>query len=125
MRKTLLALLCSASVAGAQIATFGVSYPASRSSAPLDGRLLLFISADTAGEPRFQVSDAPGTQQVFGMDVDGWKAGDMKTFAGGEFGYPLQSTKELKPGRYRVQALLNRYETFRRSDGHTVKLPPD
>jgi hypothetical protein len=37
----------------------------------------------------------------------------------------LQSLSNVKPGRYRVQALLNRYETFRRSDGHVVKLPPD
>jgi hypothetical protein len=118
-------LLCTAHAAESQLATFGVSYPASRSSAPLDGRLLLFISTDTAGEPRNQVNDSPGTQQVFGMDVDGWKAGEVKAFTGAEFGYPLQSTKEIKPGRYRVQALLNRYETFKRSDGHTVKLPPD
>ncbi len=126
MRKALLALLLAAApVAHAQLATFGVSYPASRSSAPLDGRLLLFISTDSAGEPRTQVSDAPGTAQVFGLDVDGWRAGDVKSFRGQEFGYPLQSLRDLKPGRYRVQALLNRYETFRRSDGHTVKLPPD
>ena len=31
----------------------------------------------------------------------------------------------MKPGRYRVQALLHRYETFHRADGHVVKLPMD
>ena len=31
----------------------------------------------------------------------------------------------MKPGEYTVQALLHVYETFRRSDGHVVKLPPD
>jgi hypothetical protein len=41
------------------------------------------------------------------------------------FGYPLRTVGELPPGRYRVQALINRYQTFQRSDGHTVKLPPD
>jgi hypothetical protein len=41
------------------------------------------------------------------------------------FGYPVRSLRDLPPGRYRVQALINRYETFRRSDGHTVKLAPD
>jgi hypothetical protein len=43
----------------------------------------------------------------------------------GAFGYALRSLTALPPGRYRVQAFLNRYETFRRSDGHVVKLPPD
>ena len=31
----------------------------------------------------------------------------------------------MKPGTYRVQALLHRYETFHRADGHVVKLPMD
>jgi hypothetical protein len=31
----------------------------------------------------------------------------------------------LPPGEYWVQAVLHRYETFHRADGHTVKLPPD
>ena len=31
----------------------------------------------------------------------------------------------MPPGTYSVQALLHRYETFHRADGHTVKLPMD
>ncbi|HEU5184928.1 MAG TPA: hypothetical protein VFU01_10195 [Gemmatimonadaceae bacterium] len=104
---------------------FEVTFPAERSRTPLDGRLLLFISTDTAGEPRFQVSDAPNTQQVFGVDVDGWRPGETRVIDASAFGYPQRSLSQLRPGRYRVQALINRYETFRRSDGHTVKLPPD
>ena len=38
-------------------------------------------------------------------------------------GYPLESLRELPTGTYTVQALLHRYETFRRADGHVVKLP--
>ena len=41
------------------------------------------------------------------------------------FGYPVRSLAELKAGEYYVQAVLHRYETFHRSDGHTVKLPMD
>lgn len=102
-----------------------VTLPASRATAPLDGRLLFYVSADTTGEPRFQVSDAVATAQVFGVDVDGWRPGTATALDAGAFGYPLASLRDLPPGRYRVQALLNRYETFRRSDGHTVKLAPD
>jgi hypothetical protein len=32
---------------------------------------------------------------------------------------------QVPPGEYWVQAVLHRYETFKRSDGHTVKLPMD
>ena len=104
---------------------FAVTFPASRSQQPIDGRLLIYVSTDSSGEPRFQIGDAPGTQQVFGIDVDGWKPGETRTVDPTAFGYPLQSLSQLRPGSYRVQAMVNRYETFRRSDGHVVKLPPD
>lgn len=94
-------------------------------SQPVDGRLLVMISADTTGEPRFQVSDAVTTAQVFGIDVDGWRAGTSQVIDAKAFGYPIRSLTDLPPGRYRAQALINRYRTFHRSDGHTVKLPPD
>ena len=104
---------------------FAISFPSERSRDPLDGRLLLMISADTAGEPRTQVSGTVTTAQVFGVDVDGWKPGETRYVDASAFGYPLRSLGQLKTGRYRVQAMINRYETFKRSDGHTVKLPPD
>jgi len=112
-------------VVEAQAPRITVTFPVARSSAPIDGRVLIYISADTTGEPRFQVSDAVTTGQVTGVDVDSWRPGTPTVVDGNAFGYPLASLRDLKPGRYRVQALVNRYETFRRSDGHTVKLPPD
>ena len=104
---------------------FLVTFPSARSAQALDGRLLLILSVDSTREPRSQVSDAVTTAQIFGIDVDAWKPGTDAAIDARVFGYPLPSLSELKPGRYRVQALLNRYETFRRSDGHVVKLPPD
>ncbi len=104
---------------------FAVSFSRERAQGPIDGRLLLLISADASSEPRFQVSDGPGTQLVFGADVDGLKPGETAIIDDKAFGYPLRTLAELPPGEYRVQALLNRYETFCRSDGHTVKLAPD
>ena len=41
------------------------------------------------------------------------------------FGYPVRSLAQVKPGEYFVQALLHKYETFHRADGHVVKLPMD
>ncbi|MDH4272967.1 MAG: hypothetical protein OEW18_13425, partial [Candidatus Aminicenantes bacterium] len=104
---------------------FGVFFPTERSAEPLDGRMLLLISSDDSAEPRFQISDGPGTQLAFGLDVEGLKPGEAAVFDGTVFGYPLKSLAELPAGEYWVQALLNRYETFQLASGHTVKLPPD
>jgi hypothetical protein len=104
---------------------FAVSFPATHSSAPLDGRLLLLLSKNNAAEPRLQINEDLNTQQVFGVDVDGLKPRQEATVDASAFGYPIRSLSELKPGEYYVQALLHRYETFKRADGHTVKLPMD
>jgi hypothetical protein len=104
---------------------FEVSFPASRSSQPLDGRLLVLISSDSTNEPRFQFSDGLDTQLGFGLDVDGLAPGATAIVDSRARGYPIERIDLVPPGRYRVQALLNRYETFHRADGHTVKLPPD
>jgi hypothetical protein len=92
---------------------------------PVDGRLLLMVSSDPAAEPRFQIADGPKSQLVFGIDVEGWKPGEDAVIDGAVLGYPLESIRQIPAGRYRVQALLHRYETFHRADGHTVKLPMD
>ena len=105
--------------------SFAVSFPAELSADALDGRLLLLISNDPRSEPRFQINDNANTQIVFGIDVDGLPPGAEATIDAEVLGYPIRSLDELPPGRYHVQVLLNRYETFRRSDGHVVKLPPD
>ena len=127
MRAPLLAVLLLAGAAEAQVpsVTVHATFPASRSAKPLDGRLLLLVSTDSTSEPRFQVSDGPETQLVFGMDVDGWAPGADAVVGPDAFGYPVRSLADLPAGRYWVQAVFNRYETFHRSDGHVVKLPPD
>src|SRR5262245_32967150 len=92
----------------------------------VDGRLLLLISKDAAREPRVQVSATSlSSAQIFGIDVEGLKAGDERSFDAGVLGYPLESLSELQPGEYNVQALLHKYETFHLSTGHTLKLPMD
>ena len=130
-----LALLSSLIVLLAQVAVsqttqtnsprFAVNFPAASSREALDGRVLLLISKDNAAEPRFQINEDLTTQQVFGVDVDGFKPEQEAIVDATAFGYPVRSLADLKPGEYWVQALLHRYETFKRSDGHTVKLPMD
>ena len=106
-------------------AKFQISFPATLDKGPIDGRLLLLISTNTQEEPRFQINEDLNTQQVFGIDVDGWKPGETKIVDQSAFGYPRRSLSDVPPGEYTVQVLLHRYETFRRADGHTIKLPMD
>jgi hypothetical protein len=131
LRSALFLMLLVCAVVGPLSASplrFTVRHDA-KTANPLDGRLLLMLSAADAAdideEPRFQISDGPETQLIFGIDVDGWKAGQDAVFDTGVLGYPLHSLSDVPPGTYRVQALLHKYETFHRADGHTVKLPMD
>lgn len=104
---------------------FGISFSEKLGKKPVDGRMLLLISTDGSREPRFQISDGPNTQLVFGIDVDGLNPGKSAVIDSSVFGYPLKSIAEIPAGEYWVQGLLHLYETFHRSDGHTVKLPMD
>jgi hypothetical protein len=125
----LAAYLLSAGSALAQTVT--ISFPATRSDKPLDGRLLFLVSndpkamTDPLSEPRLNINDTPKTQMVFGMTMNRWKPGAPMVVGDKAKGYPRASLKDIPPGNYTVQAVLNIYETFHRADGKTVKLAPD
>ena len=106
---------------------FLISFPVARSAQPQDGRVLLFISDDARSEPRTQSDQyrANSTRPIFGVDVDRLEPGQDVTIDDKVFGWPARSLKDIPSGDYWVQALLNRYETFHRSDGHTIKMPMD
>ena len=102
-----------------------VSFPAEFESEPVDGRVVLMLSTNPEGEPRFQVRPGVKAIQIFGVDVDGRAPGEPVRFDASVMGYPIESLGDVPSGTYRVQALFHRYETFSRADGHTVKLPMD
>jgi hypothetical protein len=110
---------------GAFAQTFSVTFPHEVSAQPLDGRLLLILSTDPSDEPRNQIDDTPRTQMVFGLTVDGLQPGEPAIVDSSAWGYPVRSLKDVPPGEYSVQAVLNKYTTFHRSDGKTVKLHAD
>ncbi|MCP9767988.1 hypothetical protein EGI22_08690 [Lacihabitans sp. LS3-19] len=124
MKKLLIFLFfCCSSLIFAQT-RFEVSFPKTESK--LDGRLLLLISNNNTSEPRMQVSDGHDTQMVFGLDLDNHSAAQTREInATNSFGYPIQNLSKIPAGEYYVQVLLHKYETFKRKDGHTVKLPMD
>src|SRR5277367_3785151 len=119
-----IALIAAAGIFGSA-QTITVSFPATRSDKPLDGRLLLLLSNDPKEEPRMQIDDTPKSQMMFGVTVDGWKPGQPMVIGDNAQGYPRASLKDVPAGEYTIQAVLNVYETFHRSDGKTVKLAPD
>lgn len=102
---------------------FSIDFPEGETGS-LDGRLLLMLSIDDSREPRFQISDGPGTQLVFGVDVEDWSEGSIE-IGSNAFGYPIESLADVPSGDYQVQVLFHKYETFSRADGHTVKMPMD
>ncbi|RMF57610.1 MAG: hypothetical protein D6748_10810 [Calditrichaeota bacterium] len=104
---------------------FAVTFSPELSSQAQDGRLLVLLSTDPSKEPRFQIVDGPETQLGFGVDVEGWQPGATAIVGGSAFGYPIEHLRDVPPGEYYIQALINRYETFHLATGHTVKLPPD
>jgi hypothetical protein len=123
-----LAVLVGLLSLNALAATFEVQLPASFKEGPQDGRLLLiFAPADQSPdrEPRFLVNWDAAAIPFFGLDIEGWKPGTGRSIDDGAFGFPIRALSSLPPGDYRVQAFLNRYETFRLADGRVLKLPPD
>jgi hypothetical protein len=132
-----LALVAGAADTGAKSAahappragsSFAVSFPASLSGKPLDGRLILLLSQDFTREPRTHVdADEPlSSPYIFGLNVDGLAPGHAVVIDDGAFGWPAaMRLSQLPAGEYFVQVVLNRYETFHLGDGRTLKLPPD
>ena len=102
-----------------------VSFSSSVSDEAFDGRLLFMMASSDEKEPRFQISPGLHAQPIFGINVEGMRAGEKTVFDDEVFGFPYNSLSEIPPGEYWVQALLHVYETFNLSTGHTVKLPMD
>ena len=121
----LVCALAAATAAGAASPGFVVSYPAERSSGPLQGRLILVFAPNGEKEPREQVIWDQDAIPFWGMDVKGWKPGEQRAFDKSAYGFPLKSFDDLPPGKYFVQAVLNRYETFTFADGRRLDLAPD
>jgi len=123
------ATLLTASPRLAAAATgFEVQLPAGFRDGPQDGRLLLiFAPIDQAPtqEPRFLVNWDGDAIPFFGLDVEGWRPGSSRKVDADAFGFPVRFLADLPVGDYRVQAFLNRYETFHLGDGRVLKLPPD
>src|ERR1700689_3319403 len=117
----------SATGAPAKGPEFAVSFPASQSGAPLDGRVILLLSRDLTREPRTHVeaNEPLAAPYLFGLNVEALAPGAVAVLNDNAFGWPAARLSAIPTGDYFVQAVLNRYETFHLADGRTLKLPPD
>ncbi len=98
---------------------FAVSVDPAVQKEPVSGRILLLLSRTE----RFRTGE--NGVPVFGMNVDDLVPGEHVILDETAFGYPVRSLKEIADGDYFIQAYLNAYTTFRRSDGKVVKLHMD
>lgn len=107
------------------IASVAFTFPAAPAGKSLDGRVLLLLSNDFGDEPRFQIDGTPDTQLVFGADVENLREAALALPANAFRGFPIRKLSDVPAGEYNIQAVFHVYETLKRSDGHTLKLPMD
>lgn len=102
---------------------FAVSFGSQVRSSPVDGRVLVAVSKDGSSDP-FEQIDIIGGTPFWGRDVNGLRPGQRAVLSDDAvtYGHPLSTVDQLPPGDYHVQAFLNTYDTFHRSDGSTVEL---
>ena len=90
---------------------------------PITGRAYVIVSRTDEREPRLQTS-LTGVP-LWGVDVSGLSGGESVMLDSNDiavFGYPLEQISEIPDGSYFVQAFLNIYTTFERSDGHVLRM---
>ena len=108
---------------GARAETFRIELPAKTPDASYDGRVILILSPDGKTEPRFQVDADVDAPQVFGVNVDGLRAGQAAAIDATVLGFPAESMAQVPAGTYWAQAVLHKYQTYHLANGKTVKLP--
>lgn len=102
---------------------FEISFPPEVSSEPLTGRMFLAIARAGESEPRLQVGryGVP----VYGVDFDNLAPDTPVSIDADTLGWPIETLDDFPPGDYYVQAVLNRYTRFERSDGHVLWIHND
>lgn len=125
---TAIGLVCASSTNTSRAASsptrFEIAFPEAVHGAPITGRVIVVIARANATEPRLQVAAgstaAFGATPLFGADIDGLRPGMVAAIDNSTLGYPMKSLSEIPAGDYYVQALVNLYTQFRRTDGHTI-----
>ena len=99
---------------------FEVSFPASAHAGPITGRVFVMIAKKETPEPRIQGGGFGDIPPIFGSGANALLPDTAAIIDNATPGYPLRNLHEIPAGDYYVQALLNIYTEFHRSDGHTI-----
>lgn len=102
---------------------FEISFPESLSAEALTGRMFVCFGENDEREPRLQVGRYG--VQFFGVDFENLAPGETVIIDGNTIGYPAEWLKDVPAGKYYLQAVLNKYTEFKRSDGHTLWMHND
>src|SRR5271167_773073 len=88
----LAAAVDSSAAGGAAGPEFAISYPATLSGGPLDGRIILLLSRDMTREPRTHVepNEPLASPYIFGLNVDGLAPGKVAILNDNAFGWPAR-----------------------------------
>jgi hypothetical protein len=105
--------------AGSSIPRFEITLPATAKE-PITGRVFVMIAREEDPEPRLQVGNWNARTELMGRDVIQLQPGQTTTIDALTLGYPFKSVRELPAGDYYVQALLNVYTRFTRSDRRII-----
>lgn len=125
MRRRLIPALLgmAATLTPAHAERFAVTVAPGAPQAAYEGRVLVILTKDGKSEPRFQANRSAESAQIFGVGAKDLRAGVPVTVDASVTGYPLMNLSEVPAGRYFVQAVLHKYDSFRLGNGKVVKLP--
>src|SRR5215469_13649267 len=101
------------------IPRFEITLPANHKEA-VTGRIFVVIAKVDDPEPRLQVGSWRSQVEFLGKDVVQLQPGQATVIDAFTLGYPYRSVRELPAGDYYVQALLNVYTRFSRSDSRII-----
>lgn len=101
----LLGFLLTHGASAAETLQFRVQLDDKTAAKPITGRLYVFLSKRSAGEPRFGPSWF-NPEPFFGLDVRAMKPGETRTVDAAADACPVNLAK-IPQGKYRVQALLD------------------
>lgn len=104
----------------AQSQRFEISVPSSAHPEPITGRVFIILSRHESKDLRKHIGSWEQETPFFGKDVSNLAPGGTAAIDAETPGYPLNSLRDIPAGDYYVQALVNVYTEFHRSDGHTI-----